>query len=432
MKVGFISNHSFLRPGGVKAHILSLKDEFEKRGIEAKVIIPRREKSEKYDKDIIFLGRSIPVHFKGTEADFSFALNLEKISKVLKKEKFDILHFHNFGILGYQILRKSKSLNILTIHTGYKRSEILKENLLSKIAIKEKSKILKKFSSLPIDYLIGKVRKRMNGAITVSPFGLDFCEGFLGPKTIIPNGVDLERFNPKVKKIKKFQDSKYLNPAPLSRKSGAWVNILFLGRIEERKGLIYLLKAYQILDDTLPPPYKIRLIIVGDGVLKENCRQFVQKNNLKNVIFEGEMSYHKTPSYFATADIFVSPAIFGESFGIVLLEAMASGVPVVAFGNKGYKTIMRDKYKDFLAKPKDFITLAKKIEILIKNAQKRKEMREFGTKLVKEYSWPKIADRILDFYKLCQKNKKSEETHSSQNYFKKIGKKIKSKLISNF
>ena len=102
-----------------------MKDEFEKRGIEAKVVIPRREKSESYDNDIIFLGRSIPVLFKGTEADFSFALNFEKISKVLKKEKFDILHFHNLGILGYQILRKSKSLNILTIHTGYKRSEIL-------------------------------------------------------------------------------------------------------------------------------------------------------------------------------------------------------------------------------------------------------------------------------------------------------------------
>lgn len=417
MKVGFISNHSFLRPGGVKAHILSLKNEFEKRGIETKVVIPRREKSESYDKDIIFLGRSIPIHFKGTEADFSFALNFKKISKTLKKEKFDILHFHNLGILGYQILKKSKALNILTIHTGYKKSEIFKENPFSKMALKEKTKILKKFSSLPIDYLIEEVKKRMNGAIVVSPFGLDFCEGYLGPKTIIPNGVDLERFNPKVKKIKKFQDSKYLN-------------ILFLGRIEERKGLIYLLKAYKILGEKFK---NIKIIIVGDGALKENCRQFAKDHKLKNVIFEGEMPFQKVPSYFATADIFVSPAIFGESFGIVLLEAMASGCPVVAFANKGYKTVMRDKYKDFLAKPKDFITLAKKIEILIKNPKKRKEMREFGLKLAKEYSWPKIADRILDFYKLCQKNKKSEKIrYRKRDYFKKIGEKITRKIIDNF
>jgi len=417
MKVGFISHHSFLRPGGVKAHILSLKDEFEKRGIETKVIIPRRKKSESYDKDIIFLGRSIPILFKGTEGDFSFALNFEKISKTLKREKFDILHFHNFGILGYQILKKSKSLNILTIHTGYKRNEILKENPLSKIALKEKTKILKKFSSLPVDYLIGEAEKRMNGAIAVSPFGLDFCGGFLGPKTVIPNGIDLERFNPRVEKIKRFRDSKYLN-------------ILFLGRIEKRKGLIYLLKAYKILGER----YKnLRLIIVGDGTLKGNCKKFVKQNNLKNVIFEGEMPFQKIPSYFATADIFVSPAIFGESFGIVLLEAMASGCPVVAFANKGYKTVMRGKYKDFLAKPKDFITLAKKIEILIKNAKKRKEMREFGLKLVKEYSWPKIADRILDFYKICQNNKKDEKTrYRKRDYFKKIGEKITRKIFNNF
>ena len=424
MKVGFISNHSFLRPGGVKAHILSLKDEFEKRGIETKVVIPRRKKSENYDKDIIFLGRSIPISFKGTEADFSFALNFKKISKVLKGEKFDILHFHNLGILGYQILKKSKALNILTIHTGYKRSEILreKENIWDAPYSSIPKEILKKFSSLPIDYLIGKVKKRMNGAIAVSSPCLDFCEGYSGPKTVIPNGVDLERFNPKNKKIKKFQDSKYLN-------------ILFLGRIEERKGLIYLLKAYKILEKNsfFQGRFRLRLIIVGDGPLKANCLQFVKKYKLKNVIFEGESSHKKTPSYFATADIFVSPAVFGESFGIVLLEAMASGCPIVAFGNKGYKTVMQGKYKDFLVKPKDFVGLARKIELLIKSPKKRKEMKEFGLKLAKKYSWRKVADRILDFYEFCQTFKQSEKTsYHKRDYLKKIGRKIVKKIIDNF
>lgn len=417
MKVGFVSHHSFLKPGGVKAHILSLKEEFEKRGIETKIIIPRRKKSEKYGSDIIFLGRSTPILFKGTEADFSFALNLEKISKVLKKEKFDILHFHNFGVLGYQILGESKSLNILTIHTGYKKSEILEDNNFSKMALKEKAKIFKKFSSLPINCLIEKVEKRMDGVIAVSPSGLEFCEGYSGPKTVIPNGVDLKKFNPKVKKIEKFQNSPF-------------INILFLGRIEERKGLIYLLKAYKILERKFK---NLRLIIVGDGPLKGSCKKFVRDNNLKNVIFEREMPFQKVPFYFATADIFVSPAIFGESFGIVLLEAMASGCPVVAFGNEGYKRVMQGKYKDFLAEPKDFISLAEKIEILIKSPRKRKEMREFGLKLAKEYSWPKIADRILAFYEACQKNRKREETpHRKRDYLKKIGGKITRKIIESF
>ena len=132
----------------------------------------------------------------------------------------------------------------------------------------------------------------------------------------------------------------------------------------------------------------------------------MKKNRLREVIFEGEKRGEIIPRYYQTSDIFVSPAIYGESFGIVLIEAMASGIPVVAFANQGYKGVLeKGKGKRFLIKPKDYKTLAKKLEILIKNPRLRKEMGEWGRIEAQKYSWPKIADQVLAFYQFCQKKK---------------------------
>jgi len=377
MKVGFISNHSFLRPGGVKSHILALSEQFQKLGIKTKIIIPRKKKSEKYNKDIIFLGRAIPIDFNGTEADLSFTLNYKKIKKILEKEKFDVLHFHNFGLLSWQILRKSKSLNIVTIHTGYSKKEI--ENPFSKIKFQRKREkilgllpILFSLENNFLSFIIKKIRKKVDGliftskvaeksAMTFGPFPM--------PKKIIPNGVDIKRFSKKETKIERFSNDDYLN-------------ILYLGRIEERKGLIYLLKAFKILKNKFN---NLRLIIVGDGSLRKKAEKFTREQKLENVFFEGQVSNDMVPRYFQTADIFVSPAFFGESFGIVLLEAIASGCPVVAFSNEGYKTVMEGEYKKFLAKNKDYIDLAKKIEIFIKSKKERERMKKFGLRLAKKY-----------------------------------------------
>jgi phosphatidylinositol alpha-mannosyltransferase len=298
----------------------------------------------------------------------------------LRKEKFDILHFHNFGFPStVQILASpsaAKSLNILTFHANL-----------------EENKFLKRFPFL-ISFLNKICQWRIDGIIGVNPLNLKYFRQYSGPKTVIPNGIDLKIFNPKAPKIKKYLDEK--------------INILFLGRIEERKGLIYLLRAYKILEKILNSRLKenLRLIIGGDGPLKRECQEWARKNRLKNVIFEGKIPEEKTPSYYSSADIFCAPSIFGESFGIVLIEAMASGLPVVAFANKGYKSVLVNKGARFLARPRDSKTLAKKLAILIKNEKLRKEMGKWGMKEAQKYSWPKIAEKVLDFYQICAKEKK--------------------------
>jgi phosphatidylinositol alpha-mannosyltransferase len=374
MKVALISFHSFFEPGGVKTHILNLAKEFEKRKIEFKIAIPRRKIKENYGKNVVLLGTSLPLIWGGGASDLVFNFIPISIERFLIKEKFTILHFHNASFPSFfQILLSPlsfKTTNILTFHSDIERSNFLKN-----------------FPQL-FDLFVNFCNLRLNGLIAVSKTALKYFDKFKKPKAIIPNGVDLEVFNSKNKKIEKFLDGK--------------INLLFVGRIEERKGLIYLLRAFSILKRKYQ---NLRLIVAGDGPERENCEKFVRENNLNDVIFLGNVK-QELPLLYATCDIFCAPSIFGESFGLVILEAMASGKPVVGFANEGYKELMKGKKGEkFLARPKDFKELAKKIEILIKNTKLREDLGKWGRKEAKKYSWEKIADKILDFYRLCQKNK---------------------------
>ena len=376
MKIGLISFHSFLQPGGVKRHVLGLYKEFKKRGIKVKIIVPRRSPEEKYGKDVIIMGTSLPLPAAGTQGDFCIYFNPFALDSFLKKEKFDVLHFHNVGFPStIQVLERSNALNILTFHANL-----------------EKSNIIKIFPQIR-DFANRIAKWKIDGIIGVNPLNLRFFRKFNGPKKVIPNGIDLEEFNPKVSGLKKFSDGK--------------INILFLGRIEERKGLIYLLKAFKILSRSHS---NLRLIVVGEGPLKDDCQKWVENNKLENVVFEKAIREKEVPSYYRTCDIYCSPAIYGESFGIVLIEAMALGVPVVAFANTGYRIVLeKGKGKRFLVKPRDYKTLAKKLEILIKSKKLRKEMGDWGLKEARKYSWPIIADQILAFYEFCRKTKEKRE-----------------------
>lgn len=382
MKVGLISFHSFSQPGGVKRHVLGLYKEFKKRGIEVKIIVPRRKKEEDYGKDVILLGTSFPLNFSGSQSDFCVNFNPLAIESLLEKENFDILHLHNFGFpSAFQILERSKSLNVLTFHANV-----------------EDSKFLKNFPTFL--YLFRKmVQWKIGGVIGVAPLILKVFRKNNGPKIIIPNGIDATEFNPGVPKLKE---------PPYDKEDK--IKILFVGRIEKRKGLIYLLRAYKILEKKFT---NLTLTVVGEGELKNDCKRFARKNNLKEVYFKGEVESSKLPSYYASSDIFCSPAIFGESFGLVLLEAMASGLSFVAFGNQGYKELLKGKKGErFLAEPKDYRGLAQKLEILIKNPELRKEMGEWGRIEAQNYSWQKVAGQILDFYRYCKEHKQKKEKNN--------------------
>jgi phosphatidylinositol alpha-mannosyltransferase len=380
MRIALISYHTFFNPGGVKRHVLGLHKEFKRKGVYCKIIAPRRSFAEKYDKDIILSGISFPLPLLGSKSDFDVNFNPLAIQRILEKEKFDVLHFHNFGFpSSIQIIQQSKALNILTFHSNPKGSKFL---MRFPIILKT----LEKIANWKIDGVIG-----------VAPLSLTFFRKYSGPKIVIPNGIDVEEFNPKVPKVKKFLDNR--------------LNILYVGRIEKRKGLIYLLKAYRILQKKFD---NLRIIVVGDGdEMKKKCQDFIKKYNLREVHFVGAKSGSELTSFYNTADIFVSPSIFGESFGLVLLEAMACGKPVVGFANQGYKQLLAGKAgAKFLVRPRDSKGLAKKIEIFVEDKKLREEMGSQNFKDAQEYSWQKVAERILKFYEFCQKAKQKRKKPS--------------------
>ncbi|MDD4409342.1 MAG: glycosyltransferase family 4 protein [Candidatus Pacebacteria bacterium] len=365
MKVGLISSHSFVNPGGVKNHIIELYNHLKKRGIECKIIIPRRNKREDYGEDIIFLGRSWQLNTAGTQGDFCL-VSKSKVKTVFEREEFDVLHFHNF-ILPYSsiMLGCSKSTNIVTIHANLEAMPIVR--------------------SMPflVDGLAARYMPKIDGILGVADFNLHAFKDFELPKEVIPNGIDLYKFNPGNQGIPSFDDGK--------------VNILFIGRIEERKGLIYLLIAYKALKEKYP---NIRLIIVGEGVLENECKDYCKHNSLEDVVFEG--TKEDVRSYYASCDIFCSPAIYGESFGIVLLEAMASGKPVVCFGNMGYRRVLEGtEGEGFMAPPRDQDGLISKLALLIEDAELRERMGNWGLEEAKKYSWDSVVDRIIAFYDKC-------------------------------
>lgn len=371
MKIGLVCPYRLSIPGGVREHVLALYSEFIKRGHEVKVIAPGDGKS-KSDDDFLLLGRSVrvPTPNKSWAVLSLYFLGEmeESLKEILAKEKFDVLHFHEpfAPFLSWQILQISKAKNIATFHSflegGY--------------SINTLRYLLQPFE--------GYFQTHLDGRIAVSKVAKNCWASFFENKgVVIPNGVDLERFNPKVAKIKRYQDGK--------------INILFVGRFDKRKGLFYLLEAAKILRQRVK---NIRIILVGSGPQSLQVKLWVKAQNLEDLIeFAGKISDQKLPSYYTSADIFCSPAVGGESFGIVLLEAVASALPIVAFANPGYKELLKDyPCRQCLVEPEDTDGLALSLEVLIKNKALRKKLSAWGLDEVQKYNWQKIADRVLNYY----------------------------------
>ncbi|MFC1979533.1 glycosyltransferase family 4 protein, partial [Chloroflexota bacterium] len=174
------------------------------------------------------------------------------------------------------------------------------------------------------------------------------------------------------------------------------LNILFVGRLEKRKGLNYLLKAYKWVKEEFP---ESRLIIVGPGTrLRRKYEKEVRKRGFEDVIFVGYVSQDDLPRYYKTADIFCAPAIGWESFGIVLLEAMAAGKPVVASNIQGYASVVTHGVEGLLVPPKDEALLAQALISLMKDETLRQQMGARGRLKAEEYGWEHVAQRILDYY----------------------------------
>ncbi len=374
MKVALVLDTNLDSDAGVQQYFRGLANFLISKDHDVRFIVPPSNKNIniEFKKRIISFGKNISLKCNSNTVQTVLYFG-QKIKKVLEKEKFDIIHISApFGpFIGAKVI-KYANCPIVSSYMVYSKDEIF-TNIAGKV-----------------NFLYKGFLKKIKGFIAVSEAAKEEAEKVIpGDYKVIPIGVDLNKFSPTNKKLSKFCDGK--------------LNILYLGRLEKRKGTIYLLKAYKFVKEKFK---NVRLIIVGSGPEQKNLLRFVNKNKLQDVIFEGYVSEVSKPRYYASADLCVFPAIYGECFGVVLIEAMASGKPIVAYSNCGYKSVL-GCIPELLVEPKDVIGLSEKILNFLKDSKLRKK---FGKRCLiesKKYAWDRVGAQVLNVYKEIIKVQKS-------------------------
>jgi N-acetyl-alpha-D-glucosaminyl L-malate synthase BshA len=203
---------------------------------------------------------------------------------------------------------------------------------------------------------------------------------------VIPNGIELDRFSNLPKK------EEVLSKIGIDKQENV---IIFVGRLCYVKGVKYLIQAMNIITKE---NRKVKLLIIGDGEERQNLENFVKELNLENnVIFLGNFHNEKIPEYMSASDIFVLPSL-SEGFPVVILEAMACGLPIVATNVGGIPYIIKERENGFLVMPKNAEQIAEKVLYLIENKNILKEISENNKERVKDYNLNNVVEKLEKIY----------------------------------
>lgn len=374
MKVGLICPYNMARGGGVQEIVRDFYKGLTALGHEVRIITPQpRDDGDHYEKkNVIFVGNAADFRSPfATTAQFSASVDPEEIDNILEREKFDILHFHEpwVPVLSRQIAARSKAVNIATFHA--KLPETMMSRTVAKVVTPYTKSELKYFHALTA---VSDAAAEYVGSLTNEPV------------TIIPNGINLAHFQ---------LPRKYKKPA------NGLKTILYIGRLERRKGVKYLLKAYEQLTATDPD---VQLLIAGDGPDREKLEATAEDLGLANVTFMGFVSDEVKLELLHTADLFCAPALYGESFGLVLLEAMACGLVTIAGNNTGYSGVMQETGALSLINPRDSEEFARRLKLLLNEETLRKEWQSWAKQYILQFDYPQIIKRYEDLYNYMLKH----------------------------
>lgn len=367
MKIAVVSQSYYPRPGGVTEVVHFTARELRRLGHDVTIITTHYSGAEVDDPNVIRIGHNVLVPVNGAWVNMTVGFGLRgQLRRIFERERFDIIHAHcplvpTLPLLSLETAPPGQKI-VGTFHAAADRNLLywLFRGPLSKRAA------------------------RLDRRMAVSEAARTFVNHYFpGDFEIVPNGIDCTRFRPGLEPIARYRDER--------------INVLFVGRMDPRKGVPYLCKAMPRIARDLGG--KVRFLIVGEkGLRSLMCPKPLDLHG-GEIVWVGRVPAEELPRYYATADVFCSPATGQESFGIVLLEAMATGVPVVASDIPGYRTVLAPAREGLLVPPKDPGEIARAIVTLARDAPLRKELGLRGRETALRYDWPIVVRRIEEIYR---------------------------------
>jgi phosphatidylinositol alpha-mannosyltransferase len=362
LKIGFLLDDTLDTPDGIQQYIQTLGSWLSKQGHEVHYLVGETKRND--IKNIHSMARNVKVKFNKNRLSMPLPTNKQLIRLKLKELDLDVIHVqmpHSPLFAGRVIkMASSKTRIIGTFHIvpanrwHYLGGQALK--ILSHHSLKQFDKI-----------------------ICVSTAAADFARKAFGLESIIiTNTIKLKTMRHK----------------PIYNKT---LTIVFLGRLVERKGCLLLLKALLQLQKQYKGKYQV--LIGGKGPLRPKLEEYISKHKIKNVKFLGFIEEKDKPTLLASGDIAIFPSTGGESFGIILIEAMAAGARVVLGGdNVGYRTVLGDN-PDLLVDPYDCANFANRLQYFLEDKLARQSAAEWNKQNIAQYDVENIGPRVLSVYR---------------------------------
>ena len=361
MRIGIVCPYSWDIPGGVSAHVADLAEALIRMGHHVSVLAPA-EFDELLPDYVVSTGKPRAVKYNGSVARLSFGpIAARKVSKWIEDGEFDVLHVHEPLAPSLSVLAcwAAKGPIVATWHSSMDKSRMM----------------------LTLSKLAQTAMEKVSARIAVSEAArTTLIKHVGGDAVVIPNGVDTSVFT---------------NVKPMFGWPGANQSIVFLGRGDEpRKGLAVLVDAYPEIRRHHP---NIRLLIAGPGESADTLKK-LSREDRASVTVLGMVAHQDKASVLASGTIYVAPNTGGESFGIVLLEAMASGTPVVASDLEAFKRVLDNGKAGMTFENENSADLARVVSELLSNAIRCSELSAKGKLRAAEFDWSVVAERIIGVY----------------------------------
>lgn len=361
MRIGIVCPYSWDIPGGVSAHVADLAEALIRMGHYVSVLAPA-EFDELLPNYVVSTGKPRAVKYNGSVARLSFGpIAARKVSKWIEEGEFDVLHVHEPLAPSLSVLAcwAAKGPIVATWHSSMDKSRMM----------------------LTLSKLAQTAMEKVSARIAVSEAArTTLIKHVGGDAVVIPNGVDISTFT---------------NAKPMFGWPGASQSIVFLGRGDEpRKGLLVLVEAYPEIRRQHP---NVRLLIAGPGEPADTLKK-LSREDRASVTVLGMVAPQDKASVLASGTIYVAPNTGGESFGIVLLEAMASGTPVVASDLEAFKRVLDNGKAGITFENENSADLARVVSELLSDPTRCAELSAQGKLRASEFDWSVVAERIVDVY----------------------------------